>query len=198
MPPLKAAALYRLARQLLDPTLIGLGFRRTTAAAGGASGPDSNGITVSWPSGASWQRRQGDGWLIIYVALSEWNSSVGPGYTFAIDLRLSNGAKAMIRDRSQRLPTLMTDREREDLRHLENRIIAKLPPPNMAVARMLDPWSREQYLAGWKARAEPYGPKQDVWFRQGNEADAREVFALCARVLPGAIDRLVGSPAAVE
>ena len=74
---------------------------------------------------------------------------------------------------------------------MENRTIAKLPHPSSAYAQALDAATREHWLGGWRPRVTPYGATEDVWFRHGDEADARELMAFFQRVLPSVINRFV-------
>ena len=174
MPPLKAEALHRLAREQLGPALADLGFSRTPKA-----------------SAASWSRPEDGRWLVIWLQPSRSNDQYTPGFTFTVELLL--GPEPVIGGRGfrARLPTLLTDPQREELRQMENRAISKLPPPDSAFARLLPPETRASWLDGWKPRTTPYADGMDVWFRHADEADARDLMAFFQRVLPLAITRFL-------
>lgn len=173
MAPLKAAEFHRLARQELGPMLAELGFKR-----------------ISRTSIASWARPEGNQWLVMWLQPSQSNDPYGPGFKFTAELALSSRPEAGLDGYRERLPTLLTNGQREELRHLENRALAKLPPPDREYALNLGPL-REWWLAGWKPRVAPYDEGEDVWFRHGDEADLRSLMAFFVLVLPGAIDRFL-------
>jgi len=98
VPPLRAADLHRLARQELGPALKSLGFRRTPAT-----------------TAAGWVRPEGERWLVLWV--QPWRST-GSSDTgeFTIELRLSSRPEAGGDGPRRRLPKLLSDEEREELR----------------------------------------------------------------------------------
>jgi hypothetical protein len=171
--PLKAAEFHRLARQELSPTLDALGFKR-----------------IPKTSVASWARPEGNRWLVMWLQPSQSNDPFGPGFKFTVELALSSRPEAGLEGYRERLPTLLTHAQREDLRHLENRAISKLPPPDREYAILLGPL-REWWLAGWKPRLTPYEDAEDIWFRHGDEADLLSLMAFFALALPAAIDRFL-------
>jgi hypothetical protein len=176
--PLKSPGLHKLARQELGPSLTALGFKRTPKA-----------------SVASWCRPQGERWLVFWFQPATDNDPRSPGYRFTVEFALTERPAVYTGRIRKRLARLLTDDEREELRQMENRTIAKLPPPDMAFGNGLPPSMREHWLAGWKPRTTPYGPIEDVWFRHGDEADAEELMRFFRRVMPAAISRFVDSGA---
>ena len=97
MAPLKAAGLHRLARQELDPTLIGLGFVQTRSAT------------------ASWARREGDRSLVIWLQPRRSTGS-SASEEFTIEMRLSSTPATGGDGRRRRVPTLLDEQAREQLR----------------------------------------------------------------------------------
>lgn len=166
---LKASELHRLARSTLGPVLEPLGFRRLPKT-----------------SVAAWLRKQDDRWLTLHVQPSSYGSAAD-GSQFTVELRLTREPVLYASGQVTRLPKLMTDDQRERLRHLENRVIAKLPPPDPSLLAMLGPDIREAYLDKRKARLEPYSRGMDIWFRHFDANDAIEDLELCREALPGAI-----------
>jgi hypothetical protein len=95
---LKATELHRLARHELGPTLRGLGFKQT---------PHN--------SVAAWVRAQGERWLIVWV--QPWRSAGSSGTgEFTVELRLSTRPETGGDGPRRRLPKLLSDAEREELR----------------------------------------------------------------------------------
>jgi len=180
VPPMKSVELHRLARQELGPQMVALGFKRIPGA-----------------SGASWARSQDGKWLVVWLQPSQSNDGYAPGFRFTVELALSSDAIIGASGYRARLPTLLTDHEREELRRMENRTIAKLPSPDSAFARLLPAESRERWLAGWKPRVTPYRPDEDVWFRHVDQTDVRDLMAFFQRVLPEAVARFLERAASV-
>ena len=174
MAALKSVELHRLARQELGPQMVALGFNR-----------------IPGRSGASWARPQPGNWLVLWLQPSQSNDGYAPGFRFTVELALSSDPIIGANGSRARLPTLLADHEREELRHMENRTIAKLPSPDPAFARLLPAAFRERWLAGWKPRVTPYRPDEDVWFRHIDQADVRDLMAFFRRVLPGAVARFL-------
>jgi len=174
--PLSSTELHRLARSELGPLLAPLGFRRSPGT-----------------SMASWARPADDRWVVLWVQPWRGTDAYAAGARFTVELRLSDAPAPGGGGLRRRLTLLLTDAEREEMRRLQNRVIAKLPPPDAATAQLLPPAAREHWLREWKPRLAPYGRDEDVWFRHGVEDDVRAWLAFFARVLPGAIDRFVES-----
>jgi hypothetical protein len=170
--PVKAAELYAAAHRALDEPLAELGFRRLAKA-----------------SPAGWLRSEGDRWLMLWFQPSRWNGPTSAGYAFTVELRLADRAVLYAPGPLARLPRLLSPADRERLRRMENGVIARLPPPNMALFGSLPAEVRATMLAGWQPRRAPYAPDEEVWFRQQDRADVDELLAFIAEVLPGAIER---------
>jgi hypothetical protein len=172
--PVKSAELHRLARQELGPVLQALRFTRTPKT-----------------TSASWVRPEGDRWIVMWLQPSRSNDANSAGFRFTVEFRLTHEPVIGAAGPMARLARLLTDSEREELRHLENRAIAKLMPPDRAFAKLLPADMREHWLGGWKPRLTPYSPDEDVWFRHGDEDDVRALMSFFRQVLPGAVSRFV-------
>jgi hypothetical protein len=177
--PLKAAELHRVVRRELGPMFSELGFRRTPKA-----------------SMASWLRSEGDQWLVVWFQPSRSNDDASPGFAFTVELSLGDEPVIGGRGFRRRVPALLTPDELEQLRTLENRTVAKLPPPSRDIARMLPPDARERWLSSWRPRNTPYAPGTDIWFRHQDEADLAGLLELMQRVLPAVIERFCAAAAA--
>lgn len=174
--PMRAAELYRRARQVLDPVLRPLGFRRTPGV-----------------SAACWMRAEGDDWLVIVFQSSDTNGSFP---TFRFTLELSIGAWPMpFSGARARLPELLTPAERDQLWAMEHRTFVRLPPPDPAWIADQPEGQRERLVSRYEPRTEPYPPTEDVWFHHADAVDVETVLAFIARVLPGAIERFLADAA---
>ncbi len=172
--PLKAAELHAAARRALDRPLAELGFARIRGA-----------------SVAGWARPQGERWLLLWFQPSRWNDAQSAGYQFTVELRLAATPKLDAHGPAARLPRLLSNDDRERLRKMVNRVIARLPPPDAVLIRSLPDAVRSVLLADRQPRLHPYGDDEHVWFRQAGAADVDELLAFIERVLPGAIEEFV-------
>ena len=135
--PIKAAELHALARRVLGDRLKELGFRRVPRT------------TV-----AAWLRPEGDRWLMLWFQPDRWNGPDAAGFKFTSELRLADRAVLYAAGSRARLPALLLEAERDQLRQMENRAIAKLPPPDRAALRALPEELRRTLLADRKPRLE--------------------------------------------
>jgi hypothetical protein len=169
---LTAGELHAAARSSLDRPLAGLGFRR-----------------VAKTRTASWMRADGGRWLFLWFQPHRWNGAQSVGFRFTVELRLADRAVLYSAGPLARLPRLLSLEDREALRQMENRTLARIPPPDVAYWRTLPESVRSTLLADWKPRLQPYASDEDVWFRIADRSDLESLLAFIARVLPGAIDR---------
>jgi hypothetical protein len=174
--PVKAAELHAAARRVLDGLLAEIGFRR-----------------ASKTGTASWLRTEGGRWLLVRFQPSRWNGAHSAGFKFTVELRLADRPVLYAAGPLARLPALLSEEDREQLRQMENRVIARLPPPDAASIGSLPASMRSALLADWRPRLRPYRSDEDIRFRQGDRADLDVLMAFIARVLPAAIHRFIGS-----
>jgi hypothetical protein len=87
----------------------------------------------------------------------------------------------------RRLASLLNDEQLASLLNLENEVIAKLPPPNMELAKLLSAESRESWLRLWRPRQRSCQPDEDVWLRYWDEADLERLTEFIGSVLPSAL-----------
>jgi hypothetical protein len=83
-------------------------------------------------------------------------------------------------DFRRRFPQLLTEAGREHPRRLENRVIARLRPPDMAFIGGLPEAVREDVLSGRRPRATPCAPNERVWMRQGSREDVDALLSFIA------------------
>jgi hypothetical protein len=175
---LTAAELHAAARRSLDGPMTGLGFRR-----------------VAKTTTASWVRAAGDRWLLLWFQPHRWNGATSAGFRFTVELRLASRPVLYSAGPFARLPQLLAAEDREALRQMENRTLARLPPPDLARGRALRESVRTTLLTDWEPRLQPYRNDEDVWFRIADRPDLEALLAFIARVLPAAIDRFVAEHA---
>ena len=168
---LTAAELHGAARKALDGPLAGLGFRRVPKA-----------------STASWIRPEGERWLFLWFQPHRWNGAHSAGFRFTVELRVAIRPVLYAAGPAARLPELLSVADRETLRQMENRTLARVPLPGRAYLRTLTESMRPTMLADWKPRFQPYRSDEDVWFRLADRSDLVAVLAFIVRVVPGAID----------
>jgi hypothetical protein len=171
---IKAAELHALARRIIGASLDELGFRR-----------------IPKTSVAAWLRPAGDRWVLLWFQPDRWNGPDSAGFKFTAELRLSDRPVLYAAGQRARLPALLTETEREQLRRMENRAIAKLPPPDRSALRALPEELRQSLLADRKPRLQPYRTGEDIWFRCTDGDDLRETLEFIARVLPPAVSRFL-------
>jgi hypothetical protein len=127
----------------------------------------------------------------MWLQPSQNNDQFSPGFKFTIEFGLFTEPVIGGIGYRERLPSLLSDEEREELRRLENATIAHLRPPARGLYAGFPDGTREQLLAEWKPRMTPYPRNEDIWFRQANEKDARDLMAFFRRVLPSATARFL-------
>jgi hypothetical protein len=171
---LTATELHAAARSSLDGTMAGLDFRR-----------------VAKTRTASWVRAEGDRWLFLWFQPHRWNGADSAGFRFTVELRLADRPVLYAAGPLARLPTLLSPEDRETLRQMENRTLARIPPPDRAYWSQLPESMRLTLLADWRPRLEPYRSDEDVWFRVADRSDLEALLAFIAGVLSGAIKRFI-------
>ncbi len=171
---LTAAELHAAARTSLGGQVAGLGFRR-----------------VAKTRMASWVREEGDRWFFLWFQPHRWNGVQSAGFRFTVELRLSREPVLYSAGPAARLPELLSGEDRETLRKMENRTLARVPPPDASYWSALPESVRPTLLADWKPRLQPYRSDEDVWFRVADRPDLEAALAFIARVLPEAIARFV-------
>jgi hypothetical protein len=97
MPPLRSAELHRVAREVLGPSLRGLGFMRAASAT------------------ASWARPDGDRWLVLWVQPSRSAGAVKDRFEFTIEIRRSSTPEIGGDGPRSRLAALLTPAQRDEL-----------------------------------------------------------------------------------
>jgi hypothetical protein len=169
-----AGDLHAAARRTLDGPLVEFGFRR-----------------VARTRTASWVRAEGSRWLFLWFQPDRWNGTHSAGFRFTVELRLAARPVLYSAGPAARLPRLLSVEDREALRQMENRTLARVPPPDVEHWNALPESVRTSLLADWHPRLHPYRGDEDVWFRVADRSDLEAVLSFIVRVLPEAIERFV-------
>ena len=170
---------YAIAREVLGPLAKELGFRREKAM-------------------LSWTRPYGPQHLTFWFQVSQHGWDTYAGSQFTIELQLSPNPEVGTGLRRARLPTLLTDADREEVRRRENAVISRLVLPPPSYLQWLGSASLEvasSYLRQFEQVGEPYYPGKDIWFRYASEADVHAWCEFIKLKLPLAIEKFIASAA---
>jgi hypothetical protein len=171
VPP-KASEVRRIAREELEPTLAGMGFRHGTKHR------------------REWTRTHAEALVTFRLLFSPWNYGDGlDGDEFTGELEVATTATAE-RAANLRLFHGLTDAQRETFRLLQNLVIAKIPLDEEELDRLPPEWQSDR-LVRVAPRWAPYPAKVDVWFRYHDEVDVRRWCRFIAEVLPGCVEQVV-------
>lgn len=176
-PKVDSRRAYAIAREVLGQLAKDLGFKRGKSM-------------------LSWTRPQGSQHLTFWFQVSPRGWDRYAGSQFTVEFQLSARPEVGTGSGSQRarLPELLTDAGREELRRRENTVISGLVRPPRSYVEWLGSGSVEvesSYLRQFESVDEPYARGDDIWFRYGSEQDVRDWCELIRATLPSAIDKFV-------
>lgn len=176
---MRSEELYRILRQALGEWFRDRGFRRSRQGQLG------------------WHR---DG-LFVWFQCDKWGWDPQAGSSFFVNLQLS-GPPEPWGGPSERLQHFLSERELEEARALQNRVIAKLTPPPPAHVNVLraafartspDPDALiGALLSRFEPVEHPYRANQDFGLRYGDADDVLGWAAFLLRVLPGILEKAGG------
>jgi len=114
-----------------------------------------------------WSRPHGDAHIVVWCQISQdgWDSYAGS--KFVVEFQRSTEAIIGTHHaRRQRLASILSPEDREEVRSIQNAVIAALhrPPsshPTLHVSQQVTDW----YLEKFKPVSEPYPERHDIWFR---------------------------------
>ena len=173
---------YAIAREVVGQLAKDLGFRREKAM-------------------LSWTRPQGSQHLTFWFQVSQFGWDRYAGSQFTVEFQLSASPEVGSSMERVRLPELLTDADREEVRRRENVVISGLVRPPRPYVEWLGSayaGAASSYLRSFEPVREPYYPGKDIWFRYGSEADVRAWSDFIKAKLPWAIDKFVSDQAARE
>ena len=142
---MKSPEVYSLPKSELAPWFKLAGFKRAKGLLG-------------------WSRPHGDAHIVVWCQISQDGWDLFAGSKFTVELQRSfepviGGGHA----RRQRFALFLSPEEREEVRKIQNEIIAELrrPPasyPTLHVSQQVTDW----YLAQFKPVSEPYSELHDI------------------------------------
>lgn len=149
---MKSTEAYRVLRTHLAPVFQDAGFRRAKAL-------------------LSWMRPQRGRFLVVWCQVSQSGWDDYAGSKFTVEFQLSDeaivGAESV---RRRRLPNMLDDDGREEIRIIQNAVIASLqrPPANHPLLHAGET-VRAYYLKGFHRIEQSYSERDDIWLRYGCE-----------------------------
>jgi hypothetical protein len=149
---MKSTEAYRVLRTHLAPIFQDAGFKRAKAL-------------------LSWMRPQRGRYLVVWCQVSQsgWDDCAGSQFT--VEFQLSDeaivGAKSV---RRGRFPKMLDDSGREEIRTIQNGVIASLqrPPANHPLLHAGETIPA-YYLKDFQRIDQPYSERDDIWLRYGCE-----------------------------
>jgi hypothetical protein len=151
---MKSQELYSALREHLAPLFKASGFKRATTM-------------------LSWVRPRGALYEGVWCQADQrgWDSYAGS--KFVVEFQL--GPEPVIGGKTicgRRIGKLLNPAEREEARTIQNRVIASLrtPPKNHAVLNVCEEVST-LYLKEFDLVDQPYGERDDIWFRYASKED---------------------------
>ena len=168
---MKSTEVYAILRDRIAGELKLLGFKREK-------------------SFLSWSRRHGDLYTVLWCQVSQdgWDEYAGSKFTVELQRSMESAVGSRAEQR-KRIGELLSSVQREELREMQNRVIASLrkPPTNhpiLAVSPEVNKW----YLAKFKHDDLPYPPNYDIWFRYARAADVEHWATFLAKVVPKCVE----------
>lgn len=162
----KAQLVRRVAHEILDPLVAPLRFKSAGVRRG-------------------WSARSGDITTTIDLTFSPWNyGATSEPYEFTIDFAVSREGPIA----GNRIFFLLSDDQRDELRQIQNLVVAKIPIDEDELSRLPPEWQADR-LAQVAPRFAPYPPNVDVWFQYLDVGDVRRWMELIGRVIPSLLDR---------
>lgn len=145
---MKSPEVYALLKSELAPWFKSDGFKR-------AKGP------------LSWYRECGSAYIVVWFQISRGGWDSHSGSKFVVGFQKSKkpvvGANPSI---SNRLADFLSKSEREEVRNIQNRVIADLQPPpqdhpTLHISSDVTKW----YLEKFREVSAPYRENEDIWLR---------------------------------
>jgi hypothetical protein len=166
-----ARTVHREARAALGPGFAADGFERLRSV-----------------SIAAWVRPAGEQFIVCWVQPSRHPDSSGwYGTKFTIEFRRGARPAVAVNGPGVRFCNLLDDDGREQVRAVQNAIIARMPPPPAHVLDQLTAGALDWYLSQGRQVATAYSPRDDVWFRHRDTQDLAGWFRLLPALLPAAL-----------
>lgn len=164
---MKSTEVYNTLKTHLAPVFQAAGFKRAKAM-------------------LSWARPQGDRYLVVWCQVSQdgWDDYAGSRFT--VEFQLSDEAIVGARHvRRERFSKMLDDNGREQIRTIQNCVIASLRyPPAHHPALHISETTRAWYLEKFQKVDHPYSNWDDIWLRYGSKEHVATWAQFIIRNLP--------------
>jgi hypothetical protein len=169
---MKSPEVYKLLRTELAPFFKASGFKRTKGL-------------------LSWSKTANGAVLVVWCQISQNGWDVLCGSEFIVEFQLAGEPTVGLGGRRERLGGFLSELEREEVRKIQNSVIASLsrPPqshPYLHISQQVSSW----YLGRFRPVTEPYGPGQDIWFRYASPAHVQYWAQFIRRKLPQCLEAI--------
>jgi hypothetical protein len=173
---MRSTETYAVLRQHLAPAFKAEGFKRATSM-------------------LSWIRPQGTGHLVVWCQAAQSGWDMYSGSQFMEFQRSAAPAVGAIPSCRKRLHEMLDDEGREEIRTIQNAVIAALrqPPPMHPLLNDTDAL-RNWYLRKFRPVDTPYGAGDDVWLRYASEQHVAAWAAFILRRLPNCLKQAEAWP----
>jgi hypothetical protein len=173
---MKSTEVYKIIRDTVGPWCKQQGFRRTS---GGMLG---------------WHRPEGAEHLVFWFQCSQDGWDAYAGSKFIVEFQVSDSSQIGVGTRRYRLPYFLTEHELNQVRSIQNAVIARLPtPPRDYYIFGLDRNLVDWYQAKFRTVQEPYSSRDDIWLRYHEPADVRRWAEFLLSVLPRVVSEAGGA-----
>ena len=172
---MKSTEVYRIIREVIGPWCKTHGFKRTKGGMLGWYKPVGTSFLVFWfqCGPRHWDDFEGSGFIVEFQASDE--PVIGQG---------GPGCKR------ERLPELLNDEQLENLRRIQNRVIAQLsPPPKTHPVFQISPEYTRMVLKEFQPVAKNALNIHQFWHRYYTVEDVRRWAALILDLLPDTLKR---------
>ena len=172
---MKSPEVYSVLRATLGPWFKVAGFKRAKGF-------------------LSWSRPSNGAHIVVWCQISQDGWDAFAGSKFVVEFQRSAGAVVgELSSRRQRLAAFLSSPEREEVRSIQNAVIAKLPSvpknhPALGVSLEVAQWYRDKFVS----ITEPYPEGHDVWFRYFYPADVERWAQFILRKLPACTAEAAG------
>jgi hypothetical protein len=168
---MKSTEVYAILKSRIAGELKSLGFKREK-------------------SFLSWSRQHGDLYTVLWCQVSQdgWDEYAGSRFTVEIQ-RSAESVVGSVTQQRKRIGKLLSRTQREEIRHIQNDVIANLQRPLknhpfLAVSPDASKW----YLAKFEQDETPYPENHDIWFRYARAADVERWAAYLVKVIPECVE----------
>jgi hypothetical protein len=174
---MKSPEVYSLLKSELAPWFKSGGFKRAKGFLG-------------------WSRPHGDAHTVVWCQVSQsgWDRYAGSGFVVEFQ-RSPDSVIGGLNARRERFSSFLSPEEREDVRRIQNQVIAELhvPPASYPVLHVAQQVT-DIYLKQFKTVTEPYPRQHDIWFRYASPEHVIRWAGFILGKLPAFISVVEGWP----